>query len=58
MRAMEEYIEDAQAAGFSRPSTLPAAARIFFVEKKNERIQHCIDYSGDVGGHYEYLVMS
>ncbi|KAK3509958.1 hypothetical protein QTP70_023789 [Hemibagrus guttatus] len=42
-RAMEEYIEEALASGYIRPSTSLAAAGFFFVEKKDGG---CIDYRG------------
>ncbi|KAK3508640.1 hypothetical protein QTP70_001331 [Hemibagrus guttatus] len=44
--AMEDYIEGALAAGHIRPSTSPAAAGFFFVEKKGGGLRPCIDYRG------------
>ena len=45
-KAMEEYINDALASGFIRPSTLPAGAGFFFVGKKDGGLRPCIDYRG------------
>ncbi len=45
-QAMEEYIEEAMNSGFIRPSTSPAAAGFFFVEKKDGGLRPCIDYRG------------
>ncbi|KAK3574642.1 hypothetical protein QTP86_011554 [Hemibagrus guttatus] len=45
-KAMEEYIETTLAAGHIRPSTSPAAARFFFVGKKDGGLHPCIDYRG------------
>ncbi|KAL0173711.1 hypothetical protein M9458_029679 [Cirrhinus mrigala] len=45
-KAMEEYIEEAMSNGFIRPSTSPAAAGFFFVEKKGGGLRPCIDYRG------------
>ncbi|XDV30709.1 hypothetical protein PO909_033561 [Leuciscus waleckii] len=45
-QAMEEYIEEAMNSGFIRPSTSPAAAGFFFVEKKDGGLHPCIDYRG------------
>ncbi len=45
-QAMEEYIEEAMNSGFIRPSTSPAAAGFFFVEKKDGGLRLCIDYRG------------
>ncbi|KAL0150494.1 hypothetical protein M9458_054311 [Cirrhinus mrigala] len=44
--AMETYIEEALASGYIRPSTSPAAAGFFFVEKRNGGLRPCIDYRG------------
>lgn len=41
---MEEYIEEALAAGYIRPS--PAAMGFFFVAKKDGSLRPCIDYRG------------
>lgn len=46
MKAMEEYVEEALLQGFIRPSTSPAAADFFFVEKKDGTLWPCIDYRG------------
>lgn len=43
---MEEYIEEALAAGFILPSMSPAAAGFNFVEKKDGGLRPCIDYRG------------
>ncbi|KAI2646334.1 Transposon Tf2-9 polyprotein [Labeo rohita] len=43
---MDEYISEALASGFIQPSTYPAAAGFFFVEKKDGRLRPCIDYRG------------
>ncbi|KAK3563873.1 hypothetical protein QTP86_004817 [Hemibagrus guttatus] len=45
-QAMEDYIEEALSSGFIRPSTSPAAAGFFFVEKKDGGLRPCIDYRG------------
>ncbi|KAL0168697.1 hypothetical protein M9458_036919, partial [Cirrhinus mrigala] len=44
-QAMEEYITEALDSGFIRPSTSPAAAGFFFVEKDGG-LRPCIDYQG------------
>lgn len=43
---MEEYVDEALKSGFIRPSTSPAAAGFFFVEKKDGGLRPCIDYRG------------
>ncbi|KAK3543934.1 hypothetical protein QTP70_031846 [Hemibagrus guttatus] len=43
-QAMEDYIEEALSSGFIRPSTSPAAAGFFFMEKKDGGLRPCIDY--------------
>ncbi len=43
---MEEYITEALNSGFIHPSTSPAAAGFFFVEKKDGGLRPCIDYRG------------
>ncbi|KAL0170112.1 hypothetical protein M9458_034708, partial [Cirrhinus mrigala] len=43
-RAMEEYIKEALAHGYIRPSTSPAASSFFFVAKKDGGLRPCIDY--------------
>ncbi|KAK3575165.1 hypothetical protein QTP86_020927, partial [Hemibagrus guttatus] len=45
-QAMEDYIEEALSSGFIRPSTSPAAAGFFFVEKKDGGLRPSIDYRG------------
>ena len=44
--AMETYINDGLAAGIIRPSSSPAGAGFFFVEKKDKTLRPCIDYRG------------
>ena len=44
--AMEVYINDSLAAGIIRPSSSPAGAGFFFVEKKDKTLRPCIDYRG------------
>ncbi|TWW58269.1 Retrovirus-related Pol polyprotein from transposon 17.6 [Takifugu flavidus] len=44
--AMEVYINDALAAEIIRPSSSPAGAGFFFVEKKDSSLRPCIDYRG------------
>ncbi|KAK3514020.1 hypothetical protein QTP70_001281 [Hemibagrus guttatus] len=43
-KAMEDYIEDALAAGNIRLTTSPVAAGFFFVKKKHGGLCPCIDY--------------
>ena len=43
---MEVYITDSLAAGIIRPSSSPAGAGFFFVEKKDKSLRPCIDYRG------------
>ncbi|KAF7640898.1 hypothetical protein LDENG_00006770, partial [Lucifuga dentata] len=43
---METYINDSLAAGIIRPSSSPAGAGFFFVEKKDRTLRPCIDYRG------------
>ncbi|KAK3554648.1 hypothetical protein QTP70_031051 [Hemibagrus guttatus] len=43
-KAIEEYIEEALAQGYIRPSTFPAASSFFFVAKKDGGLRPCIDY--------------
>ncbi|KAK3540671.1 hypothetical protein QTP70_034527 [Hemibagrus guttatus] len=43
-KAMEEYIKEALAQGYIRPSTSPAASSFFFVAKKDGGLRLCIDY--------------
>ncbi|ROL53441.1 Transposon Tf2-6 polyprotein [Anabarilius grahami] len=42
-KAMEEYIKEALAQGYIRPSTSPAASSFFFVAKKDGGLRPCID---------------
>uniref|UniRef100_A0AAQ4QDM9 Gypsy retrotransposon integrase-like protein 1 n=1 Tax=Gasterosteus aculeatus aculeatus TaxID=481459 RepID=A0AAQ4QDM9_GASAC len=44
--AMETYIQSSLAAGIIRPSSSPAGAGFFFVEKKDKSLRPCIDYRG------------
>eukprot|EP00079_Xenopus_tropicalis_P032169 XP_017945940.1 PREDICTED: RNA-directed DNA polymerase homolog [Xenopus tropicalis] len=43
---MEEYIRENLERGFIRPSSSPAGAGFFFVEKKDGGLRPCIDYRG------------
>ncbi|KAK3542610.1 hypothetical protein QTP86_031312, partial [Hemibagrus guttatus] len=43
-KAMEEYVKEALAQGYIRPSTSPAASSFFFVAKKDGGLRPCIDY--------------
>ncbi|KAK3532605.1 hypothetical protein QTP86_026218 [Hemibagrus guttatus] len=43
-KAMEDYIKEALAIGNILPLTSPAAAGVFFVEKKDGGLRPCIDY--------------
>ncbi len=43
---MDNYIEESLAAGVIRPSTSPAGAGFFFVDKKDGGLRPCIDYQG------------
>ncbi|XP_065821877.1 uncharacterized protein lrfn4b [Labrus bergylta] len=44
--AMELYIKSSLAAGIIRPSSSPAGAGFFFVDKKDKTLRPCIDYRG------------
>eukprot|EP00079_Xenopus_tropicalis_P035201 XP_017948972.1 PREDICTED: RNA-directed DNA polymerase homolog [Xenopus tropicalis] len=44
LRVLKDYIEENLGKGFIRPSTSPAGAGIFFVEKKDGSLRPCIDY--------------
>ncbi|KAF7642148.1 hypothetical protein LDENG_00263700 [Lucifuga dentata] len=44
--AMEVYISDSLAAGIICPSSSPAGAGFFFIEKKDKSLHPCIDYRG------------
>jgi len=43
---MEKYINDSLAAGIIRPSSSPAGAGFFFVDKKDKTLRSCIDFRG------------
>ena len=43
---MKKYIDDSLAAGIIRPSSSPAGAGFFFVDKKDKSLRPCIDYRG------------
>ncbi|KAK3510911.1 hypothetical protein QTP70_025547 [Hemibagrus guttatus] len=43
-KAMEEYIKEALAQSYIRPSTSPAASSFFFMAKKDGGLRPCIDY--------------
>ncbi|XP_061633832.1 retrovirus-related Pol polyprotein from transposon opus [Phyllopteryx taeniolatus] len=43
---MKEYVEESLAAGIIRPSSSPAGAGFFFVDKKDKTLRPCIDYRG------------
>ncbi|MPV02328.1 hypothetical protein FVA96_24335, partial [Escherichia coli] len=43
---MEDYINDSLSAGIIRPSSSPAGAGFFFVQKKDKTLRPCIDYRG------------
>ena len=45
-QSMEDYIRDSLAAGIIRPSSSPAGAGFFFVDKKDKTLRPCIDYRG------------
>ena len=45
-KAMERYINDSLAAGIIQPSSSPAGAGFFFVDKKDKTLRPCIDYRG------------
>lgn len=45
-QAMEDYVQEALAAGYIRPSMSPATVGFFFVEKKDGGQCLCIDYRG------------
>ncbi|KAK1792958.1 hypothetical protein P4O66_001599 [Electrophorus voltai] len=46
LQAMDKYIQEALALGFSGPSTSPAGMGLFFVRKKDSGLQPFIDYRG------------
>lgn len=43
-KAMEKYIEKALQQGYIQPFTSPVASSFFFVAKKDEGFEPCIDY--------------
>lgn len=43
---MKKYVSESLAAGLIRPSSSPAGAGFFFVEKKDKSLRPCIDYRG------------
>ncbi|KAK3509997.1 hypothetical protein QTP70_024337, partial [Hemibagrus guttatus] len=43
---MQQYLNEALAAGLIRPSSSPAGAGFFFVGKKDGGLRPCIDYRG------------
>ncbi|KAF7640957.1 hypothetical protein LDENG_00003150, partial [Lucifuga dentata] len=43
---MDKYIQSSLVAGIIRPSSSPAGAGFFFVEKKDKSLRPCIDYHG------------
>uniref|UniRef100_A0A8C5C6Y7 Gypsy retrotransposon integrase-like protein 1 n=1 Tax=Gadus morhua TaxID=8049 RepID=A0A8C5C6Y7_GADMO len=45
-KVMDEYINNPLAAGIIRPSSSPAGAGFFFVDKKDKSLRPCIDYRG------------
>ena len=45
-KAMDEYINNSLAAGIICPSSSPAGAGFFFVDKKDKSLRPCIDYRG------------
>lgn len=45
-KAMEEYIQEALTQQYITPTTSPALAGFFFVEKKDGGLRPCIDYRG------------
>uniref|UniRef100_A0A673AT68 Gypsy retrotransposon integrase-like protein 1 n=1 Tax=Sphaeramia orbicularis TaxID=375764 RepID=A0A673AT68_9TELE len=44
--AMKKYIDESLVAGLIRPSSSPAGAGFFFVDKKDKTLRPCIDYRG------------
>ena len=43
---MKRYIDSSLAAGIIRPSSSPAGAGFFFVDKKDKTLRPCVDYRG------------
>ena len=46
LKVLRDYISDALAKGWIRPSTSPAGAPILFVPKKGGKLRLCVDYRG------------
>ena len=44
LKALKKYLDEDLKKGFIRPSTSPAGAPFFFVEKKDSSLRPCIDY--------------
>lgn len=44
LEVLREYLHDAEAKGWIRPSTSPAGAPILFVPKKGGKLRLCVDY--------------
>uniref|UniRef100_A0A8C5M7C9 ribonuclease H n=1 Tax=Leptobrachium leishanense TaxID=445787 RepID=A0A8C5M7C9_9ANUR len=44
LAVLKEYIKENREKGFIRPSTSPAGAGIFFVDKKDGGLRPCVDY--------------
>uniref|UniRef100_A0A8C5PUW8 ribonuclease H n=1 Tax=Leptobrachium leishanense TaxID=445787 RepID=A0A8C5PUW8_9ANUR len=44
LRVLQEYIQENLKKGFIQPSTSPAGAGIFFIEKKDGGLRPCVDY--------------
>lgn len=44
--AMKKYIDEALAVGIISPSSSPAGAGFFFMDKKDKSLCPCIDYHG------------
>jgi transposase InsO family protein len=46
LKALREYLEEATALGYIRPSESPAGAPILFVPKSDGTLRLCVDYRG------------
>ena len=44
LEVLREYLEDATAKGWIRPSKSPAGAPILFIPKKGGKLRLCVDY--------------
>ena len=55
-QVMEKYIGESLATGLIRPSSLPAGAGFFFVEKKDKSLHPCIDYRGRFANFYQMFI--